>query len=83
MTVQPRTCPVDGCAEEIRPGCLMCGTHWASVPRERRREIHRTWSLYLEAADPEQETIARRDYLLARAAAIRSANNHNLDEETA
>jgi hypothetical protein len=61
------TCHAEGCLKEIPPRLLMCGHHWAMVPRPLRNEV---WATYR----PGQEIDKRPspEYLQAADAAIQA-----------
>lgn len=60
-------CRVEACPEEIPRHQLMCGAHWAEVPKPLRDEINRAWKAYnregaslgplLEAQDEAQKVV--------------------------
>lgn len=61
-----RGCPVDGCPRTVRPGYVMCRTHWQKVPKGTQNEVWRTWRIWNQTHHAD-DWVA---YLTARAAAL-------------
>jgi hypothetical protein len=38
-----RGCPVDPCPRTVRPGHLMCASHWRQVPKDTQAQVWSTW----------------------------------------
>ena len=60
-------CPVAGCERPRRPGHVICGFHWARLPRPLQGAVYRAWRTRLQRpGDP--DTIQA--HQLAKAEAI-------------
>jgi hypothetical protein len=59
------TCHARGCATEVPPKLLMCLKHWRMVPRDKQREVWRTYRPGQEVDKQPSEA-----YLIAANAAI-------------
>lgn len=62
-------CPIQGCKNSVKPGHLMCLTHWRLVPRLIQQAVNTTWRAYQRGRHREQ----LEEYRSARDAAIRAA----------
>lgn len=61
----PHKCHAQNCAREIPPRYLMCGPHWAMVPRAMQKAVRNTYRLGQEVdKNPSEE------YICAARAAI-------------
>jgi hypothetical protein len=60
-------CHAENCTVEVPPRLLMCGKHWAMVPKPEQREV---WRTYREGQEIRKDP--SREYLLAARAAIRA-----------
>lgn len=63
-----RECPVDACPRTVRPGHLMCATHWRQVPKGLQNDVWSTWRKWQRTMDDDDWTA----YLTAREAALDS-----------
>lgn len=74
-----RECPVlEGtprhCKATVRPGHLMCGRHWARVPKDVQNEVWRTWRAWQRTSTDDRWDA----YMAARDAALA----HFTDQDT-
>jgi hypothetical protein len=72
MAVVSHQCPAPGCTRKVRPGHLLCGSHWRRVPTELQRLVNRSWRELrsTSAADPHEYLLAVRAHRNATQAAV-------------
>jgi hypothetical protein len=63
-------CAIVGCICDVKPGQLMCASHWRRVPRLQQQNVYSTHAL-LRKASPATVRDAARAYRLAREQAVK------------
>jgi hypothetical protein len=78
MTVDLHRCHAIGCDIAVPPALLMCIKHWRMVPKDKQREV---WRTYRRGQELRKDPTA--EYLAAAAAAIQAVREKELNKQAA